>query len=146
LPVEQFATPNRYLQIAANILDRVSGPPDDPAETALTCAFVGFPYSALGLCKGPYQSVPKVPTGEVFFISTPDKAVRRTTETAEGTAMTETLETPTTHRRVRVWFGAHPIADHTAMAEQAVQYEEAMRRRFASLRVTSEPVLVDAER
>ena len=57
--------------------------------------------------------------------------------------MTETLETPASHRRVRVWFGAHPIADHTAMAEQAAQYEEAMRRRFASLRVTSEPVLVD---
>ena len=56
--------------------------------------------------------------------------------------MTETLETPATHRRVRVWFGAHPIADHTAQVEQAAQYEEAMRRRFASLRVTSEPVLV----
>ena len=58
--------------------------------------------------------------------------------------MTETLEAPATHHRVRVWFGAHPIADHTADAEQAVQYEEAMRRRFASLRVTSEPVLVDS--
>ena len=58
--------------------------------------------------------------------------------------MTETLETPATHRRVRVWFGGHPIADHTAMAEQATQYEEAMRRRFASLRVTSEPVLADS--
>ncbi|MFF1822229.1 hypothetical protein ACIA49_21070 [Kribbella sp. NPDC051587] len=58
--------------------------------------------------------------------------------------MTETLETPITHRRVRVWFGAHPIADHTATAEQAVQYEEAMQRRFASLRVTSEPVPADA--
>jgi hypothetical protein len=57
--------------------------------------------------------------------------------------MPETLETPTMHRRVRVWFGAHPIADHTAGAEQAAQYEEAMRRRFASLRVTSEPVLAD---
>ena len=57
--------------------------------------------------------------------------------------MTETLETPITHRRVRVWFGAHPIADHTATAEQAAQYEEAMQRRFASLRVTSEPVPAD---
>jgi hypothetical protein len=79
----------------------------------------------------------------VFFISTPDKAVRSESETAEGTAMTETLEAPATHRRVRVWFGAHPIADHTADAEHAVQYEEAMRRRFASLRVTSEPVRDD---
>ncbi|MEU8227275.1 hypothetical protein [Kribbella sp. NPDC048915] len=60
--------------------------------------------------------------------------------------MTETLETPATHRRVRVWFGAHTIADHTALAEQAEQYEQAMRRRFASLRVTSEPVRVEAER
>jgi hypothetical protein len=82
----------------------------------------------------------------VFFISTPDKAVRRRIETAEGTAMTETLEAPAAHRRVRVWFGAHPIADHTATAEQAEQYEQAMRRRFASLRVTSEPVWVEAER
>lgn len=57
--------------------------------------------------------------------------------------MTETLETPASHRRVRVWFGAHPIADHTATADLAAQYEEAMRRRFASLRVTSEPVLQD---
>ena len=58
--------------------------------------------------------------------------------------MIETLETLATHRRVRVCFGGHPIADHTAMAEQAAQYEEAMRRRFASLRVTSEPVLADS--
>ena len=58
--------------------------------------------------------------------------------------MTETLETPLTHRRVQVWFGAHAIADHTAGAEQAAQYEEAMRRRFASLRVTSEPVLAES--
>jgi hypothetical protein len=58
--------------------------------------------------------------------------------------MTETLETPATHRRVRVWFGAHPISDHTATAEQAAQYEVAMRRRFASLRVTSEPVLAES--
>ena len=58
--------------------------------------------------------------------------------------MPEMFETPATHRRVRVWFGAHSIADHVAGAEQAAQYEEAMRRRFASLRVTSEPVLVDS--
>ncbi|MEU0094668.1 hypothetical protein [Kribbella sp. NPDC006257] len=58
--------------------------------------------------------------------------------------MTESFETTAPHRRVRVWFGAHPIADHTAVADQAAQYEEAMRRRFASLRVTNEPVLVTA--
>ena len=74
----------------------------------------------------------------------PDKAVRGTDHTAEGPLMPETFETPATHRRVQVWFGAHAIADHTAGAEQAAQYEEAMRRRFASLRVTSEPVLADS--
>ena len=55
---------------------------------------------------------------------------------------TETLDTPATHLRVRVWFGAHPIADHTDLAEAAEHYEAAMRRRFASLRVTTEPVPV----
>jgi hypothetical protein len=54
--------------------------------------------------------------------------------------MTESIELPASHRRVRVWFGTHPIADHIADADRAAQYEEAMRRRFASLRVTSEPV------
>ena len=56
--------------------------------------------------------------------------------------MSESLEIPAEQRRVRVWFGAHPIADHTAAVDQAAQYEVAMRRRFASLRVTNEPVLV----
>lgn len=41
-------------------------------------------------------------------------------------------------RRVRVWFGAHPIADLTTTPEAASEYEAAMRRRFASLRVTNE--------
>ena len=59
--------------------------------------------------------------------------------------MTESLEMPAEHRRVRVWFGGHPIADHTAAADEAAQYEEAMRRRFACLRVTSEPVSAIAE-
>ena len=54
--------------------------------------------------------------------------------------MAESLEITAPLRRVRVWFGAHPIADHIAAEDQAAQYEEAMRRRFASLRVTSEPV------
>ena len=58
--------------------------------------------------------------------------------------MSESLEIAAESRRVRVWFGAHPIADHTATADQAAQYEEAMRRRFASLRVTNEPVLAAA--
>jgi hypothetical protein len=63
-------------------------------------------------------------------------------ERVEGPLMTESFETSAPHRRVRVWFGANPIADHTAVADEAAQYEEAMRRRFACLRVTSEPVLV----
>jgi hypothetical protein len=41
-------------------------------------------------------------------------------------------------RRVRVWFGAHPIADYVAEAAEAERYEAAMRRRFAGLRVTSD--------
>jgi hypothetical protein len=56
--------------------------------------------------------------------------------------MNESLGTPAEQRRVRVWFGAHPIADHTATVDQAAQYEQAMRRRFASLRVTNEPALL----
>ena len=54
--------------------------------------------------------------------------------------MDELAGSPTQYRRVRVWFGDHPIADHVADAVQAARYEEAMRRRFASLRVTNEPV------
>jgi hypothetical protein len=55
--------------------------------------------------------------------------------------MTVSPSNPAEQRRVRVWFGTHPIADHTTALDQAAQYEEAMRRRFASLRVTNEPVL-----
>lgn len=42
-------------------------------------------------------------------------------------------------RRVRVWFGKTAIADYIAAPELAAQYQEAMRRRFAGLRVTNEP-------
>ncbi|MEV8372988.1 hypothetical protein AB0P21_09640 [Kribbella sp. NPDC056861] len=45
-----------------------------------------------------------------------------------------------TDRRVCVWFGQHLIIDRTDDEAKAVRYEAAMRRRFASLRVTSEPV------
>ena len=48
----------------------------------------------------------------------------------------DTLE----RRRVRVWFGSHPIADYTAEVPLANRYEQAMRRRFAGLRVTNDPL------
>jgi hypothetical protein len=34
--------------------------------------------------------------------------------------MTESLEITASHRRVRVWFGAHPIADHIAAATHSL--------------------------
>lgn len=43
-------------------------------------------------------------------------------------------------RRVRVWFGSHPIADYSAEPELAARYAAAMKRRFAGLRVTDEPL------
>lgn len=43
-------------------------------------------------------------------------------------------------RRVRVWFGNHPIADYIAEVPLAARYEQAMRRRFAGLKVTNEVV------
>ncbi|WP_238161243.1 hypothetical protein [Kribbella antibiotica] len=44
--------------------------------------------------------------------------------------------------RVRVWFGDHVVADYSAEAELAARYAEAMSRRFAGLKVTSEPIPV----
>lgn len=43
-------------------------------------------------------------------------------------------------RRVRVWFGDHIVADYRAEADVADRYAAAMSRRFAGLRVTSEPI------
>jgi hypothetical protein len=40
-------------------------------------------------------------------------------------------------RRVRVWFGKHVIAQYVAEPALAAQYEQAMRRRFAGLKVTN---------
>ncbi|WP_427896293.1 hypothetical protein ACQHIV_20400 [Kribbella sp. GL6] len=45
-------------------------------------------------------------------------------------------------RRVRVWFGTHVTADHISDPPSAAAYESAMRRRFVSLRVTNDPVVV----
>ena len=45
-----------------------------------------------------------------------------------------------TDSRVRVWFGEHVIADYTAEPAKALRYQAGMTRRFASLRITIEPV------
>lgn len=42
-------------------------------------------------------------------------------------------------RRVRVWYGGSTLADYIAAPEMAARYEEAMRRRFPSARVTNDP-------
>ncbi|MFB6724833.1 hypothetical protein ACFCV3_31950 [Kribbella sp. NPDC056345] len=41
-------------------------------------------------------------------------------------------------RRVRVWFGEHVIAQYIAEPALAARYEQAMRRRFAGLKVTND--------
>jgi hypothetical protein len=53
-------------------------------------------------------------------------------------------ETPR-RRKVQVWFGEHVIGQYVAEPALALRYECAMRRRFASLRVTNEPVGKSAE-
>jgi hypothetical protein len=50
------------------------------------------------------------------------------------------LQAPVTRRRVRVWFGKCAIADYRAEPELAERYAAAMARRFASLRVTNDPL------
>jgi hypothetical protein len=47
--------------------------------------------------------------------------------------------------RVRVWFGPHVIADYQASPHMAARYEQAMRRRFAGLRVTCDEALAAAD-
>lgn len=49
--------------------------------------------------------------------------------------------------RVRVWFGSHVIATYVAEPALAARHEAAMRRRFAGLRVTNDPIgIPDVER
>ncbi|QNE19663.1 hypothetical protein F1D05_19250 [Kribbella qitaiheensis] len=50
------------------------------------------------------------------------------------------MTTITDRRRVRVWFGRSTIADHVACGDLASEYVIAMRRRFPSLRITSDPL------
>jgi hypothetical protein len=60
--------------------------------------------------------------------------------------MTTLAERPLpTDRCVRVWFGEHVIAEYTAELETAMRYQAAMTRRLASLRVTIEPAVPDAD-
>lgn len=40
--------------------------------------------------------------------------------------------------RIRVWFGSHVVAEYEAAPRLAARYEDAMRRRFAGLRVTTD--------
>jgi hypothetical protein len=47
-----------------------------------------------------------------------------------------------TDRRVCVWFGKHKIVEHVSTPDYAERFAAAMRQRFASLRVTNEPVAV----
>lgn len=46
-------------------------------------------------------------------------------------------------RQVQVWFGSHVVAEYAAAPHLAARYEDAMRRRFAGLRVTSEELTGD---
>jgi len=47
-------------------------------------------------------------------------------------------------QRVRVWFGNHVIADYIADPALAARYAQTMRKRFAGLKVTSDPVPIAA--
>ena len=56
--------------------------------------------------------------------------------------MTTVVEHGSPNHRVCVWFGEHLIVEHVAEPAYAARFEVAMRRRFASLRVTNELVMV----
>ena len=56
--------------------------------------------------------------------------------------MTTTVEHRVPDRRVCVWFGEHKIVEHVGAPAFAARFEAAMRRRFVSLRVTNEPVVI----
>ena len=43
-------------------------------------------------------------------------------------------------QRVRVWFGAHVIAELIAVPAAADRYAAAMDRRFGGLRITNDPI------
>jgi hypothetical protein len=53
--------------------------------------------------------------------------------------MSTAAELAASLRCVCVWFGEHKIVEHLAEPALAARFEDAMRRRFAGLRVTNEP-------
>jgi hypothetical protein len=59
--------------------------------------------------------------------------------------MTTAVEHDSAHRMVSVWFGEYKIVEHVADPDYAARFEAAMRRRFASCRVTNEPVISDVD-
>lgn len=59
--------------------------------------------------------------------------------------MSETPLATASCRCVRVWFGGCVICELVAAPGTAADYEAAMLRRFAGLRVTNEPVAAAAE-
>jgi hypothetical protein len=75
----------------------------------------------------------------MIYLKRPDRAL----PPGQNLQMEPSHGTPSC-RRVCVWFGDHQIVEHIADAPYAAQFEHAMRRRFASLRVTNEPVMPDA--
>lgn len=56
--------------------------------------------------------------------------------------MTAPLDSRPDDHRVCVWYGKHKIIEHFADQANAARFEAAMHRRFASLRVTNEPMAV----
>ncbi|WP_405068903.1 hypothetical protein OG558_03410 [Kribbella sp. NBC_01510] len=54
--------------------------------------------------------------------------------------MSTALEPQPADHCVCVWFGRQKIVEHVAEPIAARSFEAAMRRRFASLRITNEPV------
>jgi hypothetical protein len=60
----------------------------------------------------------------------------------EVVTLTTQAKTPSVtaaDRLVQVWFGTHVVCEYRADLATASQYADAMRRRFAGLRVTIEP-------
>ena len=54
--------------------------------------------------------------------------------------MAATATRPARRHRIRVWFGEHMIADHTADEPYAERYAAAVARRFAGLKITDDLV------
>lgn len=66
-----------------------------------------------------------------------DRRFRVEIVTLTSQAMTPTLTSADS--LVQVWFGNHVVCEYRADSAAAARYADAMRRRFAGLRVTIEP-------